>query len=158
MKGGWKLRAKSHFAPIRGIGGIHGIVPGGHFFCAGCGLERHVLGIGHPVLSKTDYMPLGSPRLPPWQTQKEPKVGPRRGKGGARHPKESNKSQNYIHVNKIYANSRSTAIQQPASNVYCLLYMIFDTYVQEQNTVSTNVQIDNFQLGSASKKRCLKPA
>ena len=32
-----------------------------------------------------------------------------------RHPKETNKSQNYIHLNKIYANSRSTAIQRPAS-------------------------------------------
>ena len=31
------------------------------------------------------------------------------------HPKEANKAQNYIHINKIYANSRSTAIQRPAS-------------------------------------------
>ena len=31
-----------------------------------------------------------------------------------RHPKENNKSQTYIHIHKIYANSRSTAIQRPA--------------------------------------------
>ena len=52
-------------------------------------------------------------------TQKEPKVGPRSKKVGRRAPKggqQSNKSQNYIHINEIYANSRSTAIQRPASN------------------------------------------
>ena len=32
-----------------------------------------------------------------------------------RHSKEGNKSQNYIHLNKIYANSQYTAIQRPAS-------------------------------------------
>ena len=33
------------------------------------------------------------------------------------HPKGNKKSHNYIHINKIYANYRSTAIKRPASNI-----------------------------------------
>ena len=51
---------------------------------------------------------------------RDPKGSPKSSQGQQnepqRHPKESNKSQNYIHINEIYPNSRSTAIQRPASN------------------------------------------
>ena len=63
-------------------------------------------------------LPLGKPRANHGQT-----TGLRKGRGRPqRGPRR--KSQNYIHINEIYTNSRSTAIQRPASIVaitYCLL-------------------------------------
>ena len=66
-------------------------------------------------------------RRAPW----EPKAPPRVPKGFGspksfqekqnefqRHPKETNKSQSYIHTNETYTNSRSTAIQRPASIIF----------------------------------------
>ena len=50
VKGGWELRAKLHFTLIRGI---RGVVPAGHFFCAGIALATQLLGIGHPISLKT---------------------------------------------------------------------------------------------------------
>ena len=114
-KGGWELRAKLHFAPIGGIRGIAWIIPAGHFLCAGCVLESHLLGIGRPILSKTYYMPSGSPRdlhgIPRRPrvvqglskgTQKEPKVGPRREERGGRAPKGGQQSTKlYTHKQNI---------------------------------------------------------
>ena len=62
---------------------------------------------GVPAWSK------GCPKGP----KKSPKSAQGKKKGAEGHPKEANKSQNYIHTNNIYANSRSTAIQRPASNI-----------------------------------------
>ena len=86
--------------------------------------------------------PLGSPRCPKWLqgAPREPKgsqsdakesslgaqgapqapkrrrkVAPRSKMRSQSHPKETNKTQSYIHMNKIHANSRSTAIQRPTS-------------------------------------------
>ena len=62
----------------------------------------------------------GNPRRPkvlhglPRRNQKETKVGPRT-EQIQKHPKETNKSQNYVHIKQIYADSLSTAIQRPAS-------------------------------------------
>ena len=61
--------------------------------------------------------------------RKGPKRNPksRQGKQNEfrRHPKEKTKSQNYIHINEIHANSRFTAIQRPASiNSYSYRYHI----------------------------------
>ena len=51
---------------------------------------------------------------------REPKGGPKTSQGEQNelqgHPKETNKPQTYIHINEIYADSRSTAIQRPASS------------------------------------------
>ena len=58
------------------------------------------------------------PRRAPWEPKapkRRPKVVPRRAKWFPKTPK-INKSENYIHINKIHANSRSTAIQRPTSN------------------------------------------
>ena len=55
----------------------------------------------------------GCPKGP----KKSPKSAQGKKKGVEGHPKEANKSQNYIHINEIYANSRSTAIQRPASKL-----------------------------------------
>ena len=58
--------------------------------------------------------------VPKWSKDcpKGPKKNPKsvhgEKKGVEGHAKEVNKSQNYIHTNKISANSRSTAIQRPA--------------------------------------------
>ena len=54
----------------------------------------------------------------PKGTQKEPTEAQSGEKEVERHGKETNKSQDYIHINKAYANSRSTAIQPPASISY----------------------------------------
>ena len=55
MKGGWELRAKSHFVRIAGSPGIPSDprwwVPGGQILCAGCGPESQKLGIGWPNLT-----------------------------------------------------------------------------------------------------------
>ena len=141
MKWGWELRLLTQFAPIRGCGRR---VPRGHFLCAGALLESHLLGIGRPFWTQSHpKLPLGAqgapngptesqgsqreakvtPRRAPW----EPKVSQRVPKG---HPKETNKSQNYIHINKLHADSRSTAIQRPTIiyryhfvNSYIYMYM-----------------------------------
>ena len=52
--------------------------------------------------------PEGPKKIPNKSTQGEKK-------GVKRHPREANKSQNYIHTSKIYANSGSTAIQRQTS-------------------------------------------
>ena len=111
-------------------------------------LESHLLGIGrpfwrpsHPKLylgaQGTPNGPTASqgsqreakatPRRAPWEPkapQRLPKGSPKSPQGEQnelqRHPKETNKSQNYIHINKIQANSRSTAIQRPTSSSYYL--------------------------------------
>ena len=107
-------------------------------------LESHLLGIGRPIWTRSHpKLPLGAqgapngptesqgsqrgtkmtPRKAPW----EPKVPTRIPKGSPMWPQgeqrefqrqlnETNKSQNCIHINKIHANSRSTAIQWPTSN------------------------------------------
>ena len=86
--------------------------------------------------------PLGSPRCPKWPhgaprepkgSQSDAKESPLGAQGAPKAPKrgrkvapgnkmrsqsqakETNKTQNYIHINKIHANSRSTAIQRPTS-------------------------------------------
>ena len=144
MKWGWELRLLRHFGPIGGIDGIDGRVPRGHFFCAGALLESHLLRIGRPFWTPShpkfhlgaQGAPNGftasqgsqmeakaTPRRAPWEpkaAQRLPKGSPKSPQGKQnelqRHPKETNKSQNYIHINKIHANSRSTAIQRPASS------------------------------------------
>ena len=83
MKGGWELQAKSHFELIRGI---RGIMPAGHFLCAGIVLESRLLGIGRPILSKINHIALGRPRRPPWQP-KAPPSGPRAAQGTQKDPK-----------------------------------------------------------------------
>ena len=86
-KGGWELRARSHFAPIggvRAIRGIRGIVPEGHLLFAGCILESHLLGIGHPILSKAYYMPSWSKGCP-----KGPKRNPKSAQGEKRGSKDT---------------------------------------------------------------------
>ena len=57
----------------------------------------------------------GTPKGP----NRKPKVAPRR----AKWQNELNKSQNYIHISKIHANSRSTAIQRPTS---ITIYVYFE--------------------------------
>ena len=111
---------------------------------AGALLESHLLGIGRPIWTRSHpKLPLearGAPNGPtepqgsqmeakvtsgraPWEPeapQRVPKGSPKSPEGEQnefqRHPKETNKSENYIHINKIHANSRSTAIQRPTSN------------------------------------------
>ena len=119
--------------------------------CAGALLESHLLGIGCPFWTQShSKLSMGAqgalngptesqgsqretkmtPRSAPW----EPKVPPRLPKGSSksaqgeqrelqRQSNETNKSQNYIHINKIHANSRSTAIQRPTS-IDCILIWI----------------------------------
>ena len=65
-----------------------------------------------------------TPRRAPWEPkapQRLPKGSPksRQGKKNElqRPPKETNKSQNYIHINKIHANSRPAAIWWPTSTI-----------------------------------------
>ena len=140
MKWGWDLRHLRHFALI-GIGGIRAWVPRDHFLCASALLESHLLGIGCPCWSQSHpKLPLraqGAPNGPTesQESQREAKVTPRRAprkpeapqrvrKGGPklpqgqqherqRHIKETNKSENYIHLNKLRTISRSTAIKRP---------------------------------------------
>ena len=91
---------------------------------------------------KSSQAPLGRPRCPKWPRggPSEPKggqsdarenplgargapKGPKRNPKSPqckqnefqRHPTESNKSENYIHIIEIHPNSRSTAIQRPSS-------------------------------------------
>ena len=60
----------------------------------------------------------------PEGSQKEPKVCPRIDKGLEGQPKEPTNSQNHIHINKIYRNSRCTAIQRPARKlIFIYVYM-----------------------------------
>ena len=91
------------------------------------GAQKGLSGIQRePKGSQSDpkESPLGAQGAPtgPTGIPREAKGGPKWSQGNQnesqRRPKESNKSQNYIHINKIYANSRSTAIQRPASNKY----------------------------------------
>ena len=114
--------------------------------CAGCVLESHLLGIGRPFWTPSHpKLHLGAqggpngpkasqgsqrgtkvtPRRTPWEPeapQRVPKGSPRSPQGDPnelqRHQKETNKSENYIHINKTHANSRSTAIQRPTNTIY----------------------------------------
>ena len=70
----------------------------------------------------------------PWE------ASPSRPKGGLksrqnelqRHSKKANKSENYIHINKIHANSRSTVIQRPTSISTLLVeYVIFFNEIRD---------------------------
>ena len=66
------------------------------------GIQREPMG----VQSDPRESPLGAQGAPKGPNRK-PKVIPREQNEFQRHPKETNKSQNYIHINKIHANSRS---------------------------------------------------
>ena len=119
-----KLRAKCQFAPIRGIRGIGGRMPAGHFLCAGIANAPKLLGKGCPFSTKITRSSPWEPKVPQRDppasqgSQREPKSAQGQQNELQRHPKETTKLQNYIHINEIYANSRSTAIQRPASNNY----------------------------------------
>ena len=114
VKWGWELRLLCHFAWIIRCRGCRARIPRGHFLCAGCGLESHLLGIGRLILSEIDYIALGRPRGPPWQpkapqsgpraaqrTQKRPKVVPRRAKWAPRTPKGDQQT------TKLYTHKRN---------------------------------------------------
>ena len=55
------------------------------------------------------------PKAPQRLSKRSPKSPQGEQNEFRRRSNEFNKSQNYIHINKIYANSRSTAIQRPTS-------------------------------------------
>ena len=106
--------------------------------CAGALLESHLLGIGRQVWTQSHpKLPLGAQVAPngptepqgsqreakempgraPWEPeapQRVPTGSPKSPQGEQNelqsHPTETNKSENYTHINKIHANSRSTAI------------------------------------------------
>ncbi len=143
VKWGWELRPLLHFGGILRWRRSHRWVPRGHFLCAGCVLESHLLGIGRPFWTPSHpKLPLGAQGAPNGPTESqgsqrktkvtarrapwEPKAPQRLSKRSPKSPQgeqnefrrrsnEFNKSQNYIHINKIHANSRSTAIQRPTS-------------------------------------------
>ena len=122
--------------------------PRGHFLCAGALLDSHLLGIGPPFWTRShSKLPLGAQGAPNGSRselkgdQNDAKEGPLGAQGAPRLPKESpkspqgeqrelqrqstetNKSQNYIHIDEIHANSRSTAIQRPTNNIYIYIYI-----------------------------------
>ena len=78
------------------------------------------------VLRHTKATSMSSQGVLKWSKgcRKEPKKSPKSAQGKKKsvegHPKEANKSHNYIHMNKMYTNSRSTAIQRPASIIYTM--------------------------------------
>ena len=61
----------------------------------------------------------GAARRWAWEEWGRPKRGPMR------------RSQNYIHINKIYTDSRSTAIQRPA-NIYIYIYIYIYIFIQRE--------------------------
>ena len=67
--------------------------------------------------------------------KRDPKSAQGEKKGVGGHPKEANKSQNYIHINKIYEHSRSTVIQRPASIIYIYAYIYIYIYHHISNSL-----------------------
>ena len=76
-EGGLGAAGQVHFVSIRRIGGI---IPRGHFLCASCLLDSHLLWIRNPILSKIDYIAQGRPRRLSWQP-KAPQSGTRADQG-----------------------------------------------------------------------------
>ena len=113
VKGICELRAKSHFASIGGIRGIHGI--------------RQIVLRGH--CPEFDVLFCQKPIVRPWAGQVDfhgnlsrLRVVQQLPTATQREPKTINESKlsypqikNYLHLNDKYTNSRSTAIQRPAS-------------------------------------------
>ena len=77
----------------------------------------------------TKVTPMANQGSPKWSKgcPKGPKKSPKSAQGEKKcvegHPKEANKSQNYIHTNKIFAKSPYTAIQRPTSIIY-IVYIL----------------------------------
>ena len=89
--------------------------------------------------------PLGSPRGPKG-TQKEVQSCPKEGEMRSQsQPKETNESQNYIHINKIRANSQSTAIQRPTSIYLVYIHVYVFVYIH----VHTHTYICVYPMGFA---------
>ena len=100
------------------------------FLCRHCTWEPFVRNWTSDFVKNLLYAPR-QPKATPMATQgsskwskgcpKGPKGTPKAAQGKKkeveRHPKENSKSQTYIHIHKVYANSRCTAIQRPASNI-----------------------------------------
>ena len=142
VKWGWELQPLRHFAGIHGnLGLFYSARPlfmRRHRKRSNYSRKRTSI-----FDSKSPQALLGSLRWPKeaHQHPKEKKspLGPRRPKGTHQHPngakgrpessqgkqnepqrhsKESDQSQNYINIKKIYLNSLPTAIQRPASIMY----------------------------------------
>ena len=153
MKWGWELRLLRHFGGIGRSRQSRGAEIREVTFCAQVAyliairleLDVHFRPKVIPSSPWEPKVPQMAPRSPkrakgkakvtpgraPWEPeapQRVPKGSPKSTQGEQnelqRRPKETNKSENYIHVNKIQANSRSTAIQRRTSNInyiVCLL-------------------------------------
>ena len=87
----------------------------GYFFCAGCGLESHPLGIGRPTLSDILYATsLLGRQLRFNESQFRPEEHKMRFKDIQNWPTNLQKTYTKV-INKIHANTRSTAIEGLAS-------------------------------------------